>query len=41
MSVRGSIIDMELFDFDLKGVMWDDYLLNTHFHGIAKYVLGG
>ena len=35
----GSKIDTELFNFDPKCIMWDDYLLNTHFLGIAKYVL--
>ncbi|XP_057781958.1 fatty acyl-CoA reductase 1-like [Salvia miltiorrhiza] len=39
MRMRGSNIDMELFNFDPKCIMWDDYLLNTHFLGIAKYVL--
>ncbi|KAH6836681.1 hypothetical protein C2S53_007338 [Perilla frutescens var. hirtella] len=39
MRMRGSNIDMELLNFDPKCIMWDDYLLNTHFLGIAKYVL--
>ncbi|KAG6436107.1 hypothetical protein SASPL_100989 [Salvia splendens] len=39
MRMRGSKIDTELFNFDPKCIMWDDYILNTHFLGIAKYVL--
>ncbi|MFX6572753.1 SDR family oxidoreductase, partial [Acinetobacter baumannii] len=39
MAIRESKMDMDVLNFDPKCIQWEEYFVNTHFHGIAKYVL--
>ncbi|KAL8483764.1 hypothetical protein ACS0TY_026447 [Phlomoides rotata] len=39
VKVRESNLNVEMFNFDPKCVMWEEYFVNIHFRGLAKYVL--
>ncbi|KAL2511104.1 putative fatty acyl-CoA reductase 4 [Abeliophyllum distichum] len=38
-NLRTTIRGSNVFNFDPKCIQWEDYFVNTHFPGIAKYVL--
>ena len=38
-AARQGGVEMDLFYFDPKIIDWEDYFMNIHFPGIAKYVV--